>query len=177
LRDGESEDGPYRGLNLSCRVLDALLKYPRVGDAEYGPDSQVPKLGAYYSESELLRKVRDATGHEPGEETQCPAAVLMDWADDITYAVHDVEDFFRAGVLPLWTLTPDSATLQEFLELHKRFYPKAAGQATAAVIADLINPATSPYAVPDDGSLPCSGGAQSGLLQPHRTLCRGHQHQ
>jgi dGTPase len=29
----------------------------------------------------------------------------MDWADDITYSVHDVEDFYRAGRVPLHLLS------------------------------------------------------------------------
>ena len=28
----------------------------------------------------------------------------MDWSDDVTYAVHDVEDFYRAGRMPLHLL-------------------------------------------------------------------------
>ncbi|MET8996332.1 hypothetical protein [Amycolatopsis sp. NPDC004169] len=31
----------------------------------------------------------------------------MDWADDITYATHDIEDYFRAGLIPLHNLVDD----------------------------------------------------------------------
>jgi dGTPase len=30
----------------------------------------------------------------------------MDWADDLTYAIHDVEDFYRAGLIPMHLLRP-----------------------------------------------------------------------
>ncbi|MFD0553666.1 hypothetical protein ACFQ0X_34270 [Streptomyces rectiviolaceus] len=31
---------------------------------------------------------------------------VMDWADDVTYACHDVEDFYRTGLIPLAALFP-----------------------------------------------------------------------
>lgn len=32
-------------------------------------------------------------------------AELIDWADDVTYAVHDLEDFYRAGLIPIHLLS------------------------------------------------------------------------
>lgn len=39
----------------------------------------------------------------------------MDWADDIAYSVHDVEDFYRAGLVPLDRLVTDRRESTRFL--------------------------------------------------------------
>ena len=40
----------------------------------------------------------------------------MDWADDVTYAVHDMDDFYRAGLVPLERLSdPDDEDAQGLL--------------------------------------------------------------
>ena len=47
----------------------------------------------------------------------------MDWADDVTYAVHDAEDFFRAGLIPLdrlSSLTDDSERHRFFEGMYAR---------------------------------------------------------
>jgi len=86
-----ARDSRWPGLNLCRATLDALLKYPwRWEDGER-------KWGAYQSEAADFRFARD--GHSGRE--RCDEAEIMDWADDVTYAVHDVEDFFRAGLIPL----------------------------------------------------------------------------
>jgi len=82
---------PGAGLNLSRATLDATLKYPwlpRVGEAKYG---------AYADDSGAFRWIRD--GAPDGRP--CLEAQVMDWADDVAYSVHDLEDGLQAGMIKL----------------------------------------------------------------------------
>ncbi len=102
-----SRSPSYPGLDLTRAALAAILKYPWLRNQN--PDNP-KKWGAYESErddfefaSELLLGV-----NQPTIEGQ-----LMDWADDITYSVHDLEDFFRAGRMPLHLLATYRSPEQE----------------------------------------------------------------
>ena len=160
LRDWTPEDArePYEGLNLTWGVLNALLKYPRVGEASYDVASdgasQPPKIGAYHSEGKLLHAVRTQAGYTSDE--QCLGAQIMDWADDLTYAVHDVEDFFRAGILPIWQLA-DPDERQRFIAYQSALHQQRGATPpdparSESLLTELANPEVSRFATPFDGS-------------------------
>ena len=84
----------YEGLNLSRATLNAVLKYPVLkGGLAKKPD----KYGAYSSEKHLLEWVRAGEV----DDRPCLEAAIMDHADNIAYSVHDLDDFYRAGLIPL----------------------------------------------------------------------------
>jgi dGTPase len=90
------------GLDLTRATLAALLKYPWLRGENKKKEG---KWGAYRSETDDFNFAR-AIEPEPLKRTI--EAELMDWADDVTYAVHDVEDFYRSGRIPLHSLTSES---------------------------------------------------------------------
>jgi dGTPase len=46
----------------------------------------------------------------------------MDWADDVAYALHDLDDFARAGLIPLERLAQDEGEQKYFLgQTHARW--------------------------------------------------------
>jgi len=92
-----------RGLNLTRATPNAILKYPwGRGD---NPDKK-NKWGVYETERSLFNWVRD--GHSLHKFEKSVEAAIMDWSDDITYAVHDLVDFYCAGQIPVDRLADDN---------------------------------------------------------------------
>jgi dGTPase len=100
---GESRSfQPAQGLNLTKATLNAILKYPW----QYrGNAKKENKWGAYNTETEYFSWTRE---NLPALQ-RSPEAEIMDWADDITYAIHDLIDFFCAGLIPLHLLARGDA--------------------------------------------------------------------
>lgn len=110
VRYSAKRGGDVAGLNLTRATLNGILKYPWLR-GEGGLAQR--KWGAYGSEGPDFAWTRD--GAVPVLDGKTIEAALMDWADDITYAVHDVEDFFRSGILPLDRIASDPREQERFL--------------------------------------------------------------
>jgi dGTPase len=108
-----------QGLDLTRETLDYLLKYPwRHWPKDPMPGGKREKKWGYYKDDkkafEFAREFWPAETKEERPEKSL-GAEIMDWADDLTYAVHDVDDFFRAGLVPLERLrAPDDAEIKTF---------------------------------------------------------------
>jgi dGTPase len=106
------------GLDLTAAVRAALLKYPwtrldhpdphprhaavpprGAGEPPEAPGTGSAKFSVYSTELDDLRQARAPFDGVLAETQQTVEAAVMDTADDIAYAIHDLEDFHRAGVL------------------------------------------------------------------------------
>ncbi|HUW88291.1 MAG TPA: deoxyguanosinetriphosphate triphosphohydrolase [Candidatus Paceibacterota bacterium] len=75
------------GVNLTRASLDAVTKYPWSGEVSS------PKYGVYKEDLEIFKWMREGA---PGFQ-RCIEAQIMDWSDDVSYSVHDLEDALVAG--------------------------------------------------------------------------------
>jgi dGTPase len=121
---------PGAGLNLTRATLDATLKYP--WPARPGQ----PKFGVYADDAEVFAWIREGA---PAAQ-RCLEAQVMDWADDVAYSVHDLEDGLQAGLITLAALR-DPAERKAVAELTAAEYCAPGSVAVdelCEVFADLI---------------------------------------
>lgn len=115
----------YVGLNLTRASLLAAMKYPHLrGENPEDLTDEVKlkrhrKYGAYRDDLAYFEFTLR------GCETEAPTieAQIMDYADDIAYSIHDLVDFYRAGILPAENMKQDSF-FQRFFEREKHLVLK-----------------------------------------------------
>ncbi|ELS01992.1 deoxyguanosinetriphosphate triphosphohydrolase, putative [Xenococcus sp. PCC 7305] len=108
----------YYGLNLTRATLNAVLKYPWLRSSNQS-SPKWRKYSVYNLDQKAFNFVRN-----PKDETQTIEASIMDYADDITYSVHDLEDFYLAGLIPLELLATDRDELNHFITEWLREFPQ-----------------------------------------------------
>lgn len=89
----------FRGLDLTRGVLDGAIKYPWERGTKDAPKSQ--KRWCFYpTERYEAAWVRQGVPPERGLAKSVEAQIV-EWADDVAYSIHDVEDWYRARFMPL----------------------------------------------------------------------------
>src|SRR5262249_19640086 len=134
------------GLNLTRATLDATLKYPWLAteaashvaapnNAEplMSPGQQgfsvVPadelattaqaKYGCYAEDAGVFAWIRDGAP----EGRPCLEAQVMDWADDVAYSVHDLEDGLHSGLIGLERLRDPDEVSQVAILTQAQYCP------------------------------------------------------
>jgi dGTPase len=113
------------GLNLTRATLDACTKYPwtrvdSVAPRGYhtdGTPKTLRKFGVYDDDREIFDWMRlGVVGRR-----RCVEAQIMDFADDVAYSVHDLEDGIVAGKIDLARLS-DTAERAGVWETARAWY-------------------------------------------------------
>jgi len=87
------------GMRLTAATLGALVKYPRPSDAS---PVVFKKHGFFQDDAELFAEVFETAGRtvdKHGQFSRHPLALLSEAADDICYAIIDLEDGCKADLI------------------------------------------------------------------------------
>ncbi len=93
----EQKRADFQGLNLTYRTLLAVLKYYNKFNAKLSESSYSKQKFIYDKDYELVQKILSETG----VELRTIDVQIVDLADEIAYAAHDLEDGLRLGSFTL----------------------------------------------------------------------------
>ena len=139
------------GLNLTRAALDAATKYP------WARSDEQSKYGVYPDDRDVFDWVR--SGAPAG--TTCLESQVMDWADDVAYSVHDLEDGILGGLVDPAVVYRERSEVAALAAAH---YCSVPADELQEVLADLLR---EPFWLRHyDGS----AAAQAGLKNLTSTL-------
>lgn len=106
-----AHNDPKTGLGLTRATLNSVLKYP-YGRGEWIHDEtrKKGKFGYYKTEKKAFEFARQGQFDTPDKSL---SAEVMDYADDVTYAIHDMMDFYMTGQIPLNRLLREARRMGE----------------------------------------------------------------
>ena len=100
------ESGLSVGLNLTRASLDAASKYPWPRSQDQSSIRR-KKYGVYDDDLEIFTWMREGT---PDGKVSIEAQI-MDWSDDVSYSVHDLEDGLVTGKFTFENISHDISLL------------------------------------------------------------------
>ncbi|RKS73919.1 dGTPase [Motilibacter peucedani] len=123
-------DGRSVGLNLTRASLDAATKYPWFATDSYAARG---KYGAYADDADVFAWLRQGAPHR----ARCIEAQVMDWADDVAYSVHDLEDGLQGGRIDFRALADADEVAQVARVACDAYAPGSDPAAVAAALGRL----------------------------------------
>ena len=128
----ESKSHRYEGLNLTRAVIDGQMKYKNPFDENKGKEDEEQTDQDYKNERKFVyardlsivewagKEARIAVegSNEGWKSFECE---IMDWADEVAYAVHDLEDSIHAGYINGSTFANDSLSKKIVGKVKKKY--------------------------------------------------------
>ena len=105
------------GLNLTRAAIDGQLKYKQafpLNQKKFIYEDDIETLA--WASKEAQSNIKGSS-----EEWQSFECQIMDWADEVAYAVHDLEDSIHAGIVRASTFVHQFPTKRSVQELEEKF--------------------------------------------------------